>query len=228
TITRDGTKMSKSRGNVVNPDDYVDRHGGDVLRAHLLSSGRWSATADFSEAGITGVERLFTRLWRLAHGAPDVGPGVGPEALARGAAQVARGIENLRFNNAIGALRELAARASRAETPTLVLLLAPFAPYLSEELWESLGGTYSVHAQQWPAMRCRDSEPSTVQLVVQVDGRVRDRLPVARGMSAAEATALAESTPNMVRHLAGRTVVRRVHVPDRLVNFVTARRVSEV
>ena len=134
TITRDGAKMSKSRGNVVNPDEYVDRHGGDVLRAHLLSSGRWSATAEFSEAGITGVERLFTRLWRLAHGAPDAGPAVGPDALARGAARVARGIEALRFNNAIAALSELAACASPADAPPLVLLLAPFAPYLAEEL----------------------------------------------------------------------------------------------
>ena len=227
TITRDGAKMSKSRGNVVNPDEYVDRHGGDVLRAHLLSSGRWSATADFSEAGITGVERLFTRMWRLAHGGLDAGPGVGPEALARGVARVARGIEDLRFNNAMSALRELAAQASPAEAPTLVLLLAPFAPYLAEELWAALGGTYSVHAQQWPAMR-RDSEPSTVQLVVQVDGRVRDRLAVARGMSPAEAIALAESTPNVVRHLTDRRVVRRVHVPDRLVNLVTAGGVPEV
>ena len=227
TITRDGAKMSKSRGNVVNPDEYVDRHGGDVLRAHLLSSGRWSATADFSEAGITGVERMFTRMWRLAHGGPDAGPGVGPEALARGVARVARGIEDLRFNNAMSALRELAAQASPAEAPTLVLLLAPFAPYLAEELWAVLGGTYSVHAQQWPAMR-RDSEPSTVQLVVQVDGRVRDRLAVARGMSPAEAIALAESTPNVARHLTDRRVVRRVHVPDRLVNLVTAGGVPEV
>ena len=123
TVTRDGAKMSKSRGNVVNPDEYVDRHGGDVLRAHLLSSGRWFATADFSDAGITGVERLFTRLWRLVHGAPNGAErGAGPEALARGATRVAEGIEALRFNNAIGALRELAARASPAEAPTLILL----------------------------------------------------------------------------------------------------------
>ncbi|MDP1804639.1 MAG: class I tRNA ligase family protein, partial [Acidimicrobiales bacterium] len=133
TITKDGAKMSKSRGNVVNPDDYVDRHGGDVLRVHLLSSGRWSGTADFRDAGIAGVERLFTRLWRLAHGEAG-GPGAGGPALARAAARVAAAIEAMRFNNAMSALREVANRASTAEAPSVILLLAPLAPYLAEEL----------------------------------------------------------------------------------------------
>ena len=149
TITKDGTKMSKSRGNVVNPDEYVGSHGGDVLRAHLLSSGRWSGTADFREAGITGVERLFVRLWRLAHGEAG-GPGLDDRAMARGAARVGAGIEAMRFHTAMGTLREMADRASPADASALVRLLAPFAPYLAEELWEAVGGDYSVHVQPWP------------------------------------------------------------------------------
>ena len=222
TVTKDGAKMSKSRGNVVNPDDYVDGHGGDVLRAHLLSSGRWSASADFRDAGIAGVERMFARLWQLVH-APAGGPGVGVPALARGAARVAAGIETMRFNTSLGALRELANRASPAEAPTLVLLLAPFAPYLAEHLWAAAGGPYSVHCQPWPdgAQVEPAAPPEGVDLVVQVDGRVRDRLSVPRGLSEVEVRRRAASAPNAARHLHGRVVHRCVYVPDRLVNFVT-------
>jgi leucyl-tRNA synthetase len=227
TITKDGAKMSKSRGNVVNPDTYVDRHGGDALRAHLLSSGRWSATADFRDSGIAGVERLFTRLWRLAHGEVS-GPGVGEGALARGAARVAAGIDAMRFNTAMGALRELATGASTTEAPALVLLLAPFAPYLAEELWAACGGPYSVHRQPWPEGSVAPPPRTTVELVVQVDGRVRDRIPVPTGLGAGEVRRRAEAAPGVARHLAGRHVVGCVHVPDRLVNFVTSGPSGEV
>ena len=223
TITKDGAKMSKSRGNVVNPDDYVDRHGADVLRVHVLSSGRWSGTADFRDAGIAGVERLFTRLWRLAHGEAG-GPGAGQPALDRAAARVAAGIEAMRFNNAMSALREVANRATPAEAPTVIRLLAPLAPYVAEELWAAAGGEYSVHAQRWPASAVDQAPAGTVTLIVQVDGRVRARLPVPAGLTAPAARRRAQDAPEVARHLAGRQIDRVVHVPDRLVNFVTFRR----
>ena len=228
TITKDGAKMSKSRGNVVNPDEYVDGHGGDVLRVHLLSSGRWSATADFRSAGVTGVERLFTRLWQLAHGEAD-GPGLDEPSRARGVARVTAGIEALRLHTATGALRQLADRASPADVPFLARLLAPFAPYLAEELWAAAGGRYSVHAQPWPEASAPGTTGATVDLIVQVDGRVRGRVTVPAGLDAAAARRRAASAPNVSRHLDGRQVERAVHVPDRLVNFVTVpRRTREV
>lgn len=223
TVTRDGAKMGKSKGNVVNPDDFVDRHGGDVLRVHLLSSGRWSATADFGDAGIAGVERLFTRLWRLVAGEID-GAGIGEGALAHAAARIGDAIAALRFHAAIGTLRELSARAAASEATTVVRLLAPFAPYLAEELWARAGGPYSVHVQPWPETVDRRSDAgdsATVELVVQVDGRVRDRLAVPHGLSAAEAVASAKQAPNAARSLADRAVIASFHVPDRLVNLVT-------
>ena len=237
TVTKDGAKMSKSRGNVVNPDDYVDRRGGDVLRVHLLSSGRWSGTADFSDAGIAGVERLFTRLWRLAHrktpprsegrSGPG-GPGAGGPALARAAVRVAAAIEGMRFNNAVAALGEVAKHASAPEARTVILLLAPLAPYLAEELWAAAGGDYSVHSQSWPERDASDRPPDMVSMVVQVDGRVRAKVAVPAGSSAEEARRRAEATPEIGRFLAGRTVARCVYVPDRLLNFVTFRRAEGV
>ena len=222
TITKDGAKMSKSRGNVVNPDHYVDRHGGDVLRVHLLSSGDWSATADFRDAGIAGVERLFSRLWRLVRGETS-GPGAGGPALARAAARVAAGIESMRFNNAMSALREVANRASAAEAPTVILLLAPLAPYLAEELWAAAGGDYSVHTQEGPAAAVDAPPAHTVTLVVQVDGRVRARLRVPAGLDTDAARRRAEGHPEVARYVCGREIDRVVHVPDRLLNFVTFR-----
>ena len=225
TITKEGAKMSKSRGNGVNPDAYVDRHGGDVLRVHLLSSGRWSGTADFREAGISGVERLFTRLWRLASG-DAAGPGVGAEGMARAVRRVTAGIEAMRFNVAVGALSELTGRASRSEAPVLARLLAPFAPYLAEELWSAMGGAYSVHSEPWPAIDAPTAPAGphgTIDLVVQVDGRVRGRLRLPADLPPDEVRRRAEDAPNVARTLAGRRVQRCVHVPDRLLNFVTSR-----
>jgi leucyl-tRNA synthetase len=227
TITKDGAKMSKSRGNVVSPDDYVDRHGGDVLRVHLLSSGRWSGTADFRDAGIAGVERLFTRLWRLVHG-EAAGPGAGGPALARTVVRVTAAIEDMRFNNAVAALGQVAKQASADEAPTVIRLLAPLAPYLAEELWATAGGDYSVHTQPWPAAAPDEAPNDPVVLVVQVDGRLRARLPVAAGLSAAEARRRAETAPEVARHLAGRRVERCVFVPDRLLNLVTFGPVEDI
>jgi leucyl-tRNA synthetase len=227
TITKDGAKMSKSRGNVVNPDDYVDRYGGDVLRVHLLASGRWSGTADFRDAGIAGVERLFTRLWRLAHG-DAAGPGAGEPALAAATARVTAGIEGMRFNNAIAALGEVAKQASTVEASTVIRLLAPFAPYLAEELWAVAGGDYSVHTQPWPRSAAGEDPTGGVVVVVQVDGRVRARLPMPAGVTAGEARRRAEAAPEVARHVAGQAIERCVYVPDRLLNFVTFRGVGRV
>lgn len=212
---------------MVNPESYVRRHGGDIFRTHLLSSGRWAGTADFRDAGIVGVERLFTRLWRLAQGEVRVdgrggGGGAGERALAEASASIGAAIEAMRFNVAVAVLGGLARTAAPAEAPTLALLLAPFAPFLAEELWAATGGAPSVHAQPWPQSEPEPVAAGPVELVVQVDGRVRDRLAVPAGLSAGEARARAEAAPNVVRNLGGRAVLRSVHVPDRLVNLVTA------
>jgi leucyl-tRNA synthetase len=123
----------------------------------------------------------------------------------------------------MSALREVANRASAAEARAVILLLAPLAPYLAEELWAAAGGEYSVHTQRWPAPAAAAPAPP-VTLVVQVDGRVRARVPVPAGLSAAEARRRVEGLAEVTRHLDGREIDRAVHVPDRLLNFVTFRR----
>jgi leucyl-tRNA synthetase len=231
-VTKDGAKMSKSRGNVVNPDDYVSAHGADVTRMYLLFLGPWEEGGDFSDAGIAGIERFLRRTWRLVTVPFEPGAGgVDLRPLDRTVASVSRDLERLHFHTAIASLMERVAWASRARdrmsrrewdrvTRTLVLLLAPLAPHLAEELWSRLGGPYSVHHQPWPSADPASLADEHVTLVVQVDGRVRDRITAAAGLDRDAAAALALGSEKVRRSLGGRPVRRVVHVPDRVVNLL--------
>jgi leucyl-tRNA synthetase len=232
-VVQSGAKMSKSRGNVVSPDGYVARVGADNLRLSLLFCGDWREGGEFSDQGMRGIVRFTRRLWRLLVD-PHV-PGEGGADLApldRAIARVGRDLERFKFNTAIAALMELtrwaadAAPAMSAEewsrtARTTVLLLAPLAPYLAEELWARLGGAYSVHQQPWPSHDPAALADEEVTLVVQVDGRVRARLVVLAGLPESEATVLALESAAVARHLGGRRPRHVVHVADRLVNLVT-------
>jgi leucyl-tRNA synthetase len=141
-VLHEGRDMSKSRGNVVNPDDYIAEHGADVLRTYVLFCSRWEEGGDFRDEGIVGVERFFARLWRRVVEQPD-GTAPADAVIDR----VDGAMERLRPNVAVAALME---HVRTVDARTLVLLLAPIAPYLAEELWARLGGSYSVHTQPWP------------------------------------------------------------------------------
>jgi leucyl-tRNA synthetase len=231
-LRKDGRKMSKRRGNVVDPDAYVGRVGADNLRMYLLFCGPWELGGDFSDAALAGIERFSARVWRLVTEPHQPGPGgVDLRPLDRAVAAVGRDLGRLRFNTALAALMELVrwARRQRAALSaaewervarTLVLLLAPFAPHLAEELWSRGGGPYSVHRQPWP-----DHDPSALQaervnLVVQVNGKRRDVVAAPAGLSRQEALALAMDSERVRRQLAGRAPVRTVYLPDRLLNLV--------
>jgi leucyl-tRNA synthetase len=138
----DGRDMSKSRGNIVDPDKYVDQHGADVLRTYVLFCSRWDEGGDFRDQGIVGVERFFARLWRRVEQNPN-GTGTADRVIDA----VGRAYEGMRFNVAIARMMEA---VRTADARTLTLLLAPVAPYLAEELWCRLGGRSSVHTQHWP------------------------------------------------------------------------------
>jgi len=227
-----GAKMSKSRGNVVNPDDYVERYGADNLRLYLLFCGDWREGGEFSDLGLRGIVRFTHRLWRLLTDPHAPGPGgVCLAPLDRAIARVGADLDRFKFNTAIAGLMELSRWAAEARASmsaeewsrtarTLVLLLAPLAPHLAEELWERLGAPYSVHRQPWPAHDPAALAADEVTMVVQVDGRVRARLRVPAGLSEAEAARLALDAPAVAAQAAGRRPRRVVHVPDRLVNLV--------
>jgi leucyl-tRNA synthetase len=231
-LVKDGAKMSKSRGNVVNPDTYVARVGADILRMYLLFCGDWQEGGDFRDDGLAGIERFTARAWRLITGPHDPGPGgVDMRPVDRAVAAVGRDLERLKFNTAIAALMELANWSSR-EKPRMsveewdrsarsfVLLLAPLAPHLAEELWARMRQPYSVHRQPWPEHDPAALEEAEFTLVIQVNGRVRDRRTVPAGIGREEALALALESEKVRRSMDERSPRDVVFVPGRLINLV--------
>jgi leucyl-tRNA synthetase len=217
---------------VVDPDAYVDRVGADALRTYLLFCGDWELGGDFSDRGLQGIVRFLRRAWSvITMAAPDGAGGADLAPIRRCADTVARDVERLKFNTAISALMETL-RWLRSARPTMspdewseaartfVLCLAPFAPYVAEELWARLGGAYSVHAQRWPEADVPEAAPDVVTVVIQVDGRVRDRIEVRPGAPQDEVVTAALARDAVRRHLQGGVPGRVVFVPDRLVNLV--------
>ena len=233
-ILRNGAKMSKSRGNVVNPDEYVRQFGADVMRAHMLFLGTYSEGGDFRDSAITGIVRFYKRVWEWATQPPATEVVPRDEDLARRALhktirKVGDDLPALSFNTAIAALMETlnTLRASRLSPAvhrelarTYVLLLAPIAPLLSEELWERLGGRFSVHQQRWPAFDPALLVDAMMVVPVQINGKLRSRLEVASTASEAEITREALQSPGVKKFVEGKQVTKTIYLPGRLLNIV--------
>ena len=238
----DGARMSKSRGNVIDPDVQVARYGADVVRAYLMFGYRWAEGGPWSDENIQGVVRWLHRLWSLVlESSAEEGGTADPSAAAAlrrrthaAIRQVSDDMERFEFNTVVSALMELthavaeARQAGLAGTPgfrqsveTLVLLLAPVAPHLGEELWARLGRPYSVHQQPWPAFDPAALATDEITLVIQVNGKVRDRIAVPAGISEDEARRRALASETVQRHLGGKAPRQVVYVEGRLVNIVT-------
>jgi leucyl-tRNA synthetase len=232
-LTKDGAKMSKSRGNVVNPDRYIAKHGADVTRMYLLFIGPWDEGGDFSDAGIAGIERFLRRVWLLLTEPHEPGDGgVDLRPVDRAIAEIGAQLDEMRFNTAIASLMEFVRWARRERDKmsaeqwarvavAVVLLLAPLAPHLAEEMWSRNGGDYSIHEQRWPAFDRRALVVEQVTLVIQVDGKTRDRIQVPAGMGREQALERAKSRDNVRRYLTDGEPSKVIFVPDRLINLVT-------
>ena len=231
TIVFGGRKMSKSRGNVQAPDNYVRRYGADTLRLFMMFMGPWVDGADWDAAGIDGTWRFLNAVWRLCLSKPAPGP-ADPDLereVHRTIRKVTDDLAAFHFNTAVAALMKLEHRLRHAVGPTrdegitrLLLLLAPMAPFIAEELWERRGGAHSIHQQPWPAYDPELAKADEVTLVLQVDGKVRDRLTVAAGLGESEARAAAFASDKVQKAIAGRRVVKTIVVPDRLISIVTS------
>jgi leucyl-tRNA synthetase len=235
----DGQRMSKSRGNVVAPDDYVERYGADTFRSYLMFIGPWDEGGPFGVDGIAGIWRWLNRVWGLVVNDPEFGEASAESVrdLRRLTHQTVRkateDIERFRFNTMLAALMELTNALVRQRdagpvdldawneaVQSLLLMLAPVAPHIAEELWQRSGRAYSVHRQAWPAWDEELVREEQVTLVVQVNGKLRDRIDVPASIDEERAKELALGSTRVKPHLDGREVLRVVYVPGKLVNVV--------
>jgi leucyl-tRNA synthetase len=227
-IVKAGAKMSKSRGNVVIPDEYVAKWGADAFRIYLMFLGPYQEGGDFRDEGIAGARRFLDKVWaavdEAAHREAEEPPKPVLKKLHQTIAKVTEDIEELHYNTAIAAAMEYLntvrehGGAVRAAMDPLIIMIAPLAPHIAEECWATLGHEGSVFDARWPEADRALAIEDTVELVVQVNGRVRGRLHVSRGIAEPEAVTLARE--NVQRLVEGRTVRRTIYVPDRLVNLV--------
>ncbi len=245
-VLRDGDKMSKSRGNVVGIDETAERYGVDAMRLFLMYVTPPEETSNWTDAGISGRVRLLNRIWRACERHFDEKPTAGPmpaaetdaeKALLRAVHVVAKSAidetmtPRFHYNTTIAKLDELvnlmtaaapqpASPALRYGVQMLPILIAPFAPHIAEELWERLGNETSVHLQRYPEPDARALTVEEITLVVQVNGKVRARIPAPAGVGEEEALALALADPNVRAHIDGKELRKRIYVPDKLLNLV--------
>ena len=226
-LGEDGSKMSKSRGNVINPDDIVRDFGADTLRLYEMFIGDFEKEAPWSQTGIKGCRRFVERVVGLCDLAK--GGGVTPKlenAFHKTIKKVTLDIEGMKFNTAIAAMMSLVndiydvGTLTRDELGIFVHLLCPFAPHISEEIWESLGGKGLLSLDKWPEYDEAKTVDSTVSVAVQICGKTKEIIEIAKGASEEEATAAAMASGKIASMLEGKQIVKKIFVRDRILNFV--------
>jgi len=229
-IIKDGAKMSKSRGNVVNPDEFIHQYGADCFRTYLMFLGPYTQGGDFQDKGIMGVRRFYDRIYRLVS-AGNLAPGMPEDAgfralIHKTVRDITTNIRNLEYNTSIAFMMEFLNAISKQRRlyhepfEILVRLMAPFAPHLAEELWEKLGGKDSVFNAGWPSWDDAQIVFDTFELVAQVNGKVRGTMTVPMDITQDEAVTLAASHENVVRFIEDKTIIKTIYVPKKLVNIV--------
>jgi len=241
-VLKDGKAMSKSLGNIVSVDEITSTYGADTARTFTLFVAPPEVDFEWTEKGVEGAFRFLNRVWRIATEVAEATEFSSESEenrkellriIHRTIKRVTRDIERFHFNTAVSAIMELTSAlidytekhgvtaTVREGVEKLLLLLAPIAPHITEELWEKLGNPYSIHMQSWPKWDEELAKEEIITLVVQVDGKVRDRFQVPADITEEEAKEMALSSPKVRRHLEGKEVKQIVFIPGKLVNVVT-------
>jgi leucyl-tRNA synthetase len=241
-LGEDHEKMSKSRGNVIAPDDYVEAFGPDTVRCFLMFLGPWDQGGSWSDTGINGMSRWLNRVWELAQrdarqlddfSADDDTVREMQRLIHKTIRRVGEDLERFKFNTALAGLMEytnglsqhwerkgIASEQWNEAIEKLLVMMAPMAPHISEELWERTGRQYSIHNQPWPEWDEALAADEVITLVVQVNGRVRDKIEAPASITENEARQAALASPRVTPHIEGKQVNKVIYVPGKLVNIV--------
>ena len=230
-ITKDGAKMSKSKGNVVSPDPFIDNYGSDTFRMYLMFMGPYDEGGDWNDTGILGIHRFLNRVWRLCKGETDIKITEDSDkematVLHQTIREVSKDLQDMRFNTAISRIMEYvnalykAKRVSKNLLESLILLLAPFAPHLSEELWESFGHKRSIFDHKWPEWDKNIAKSQRITVAVQIMGKLRGSFEIESDVTDDALVESALELPNIKKHMEGKTLLKSIVIKDKLVNFV--------
>jgi leucyl-tRNA synthetase len=227
-LAEDGRKMSKRWGNVVNPDDIVATVGADTLRIYEMFMGPFNQATAWSTAGMQGPRRFIERIWKLVLSNIDSEEDASElvSKLHQTIKRVTDDTQNFRFNTAIAALMELLnmcesqKSVSRSSLEVFLQLLAPYAPHVSEELWERMGHTGRIVVHPWPVFDAVLATEATVSIAVQINGKVRGEVQIASDASQEDVEAAARVLPNVAKNLEGKEVQKVIYIPNRLISFV--------
>ena len=231
-----GVKMSKSKGNVINPDDVVARYGADVFRLYQMFIGPFDADAPWDTHGIEGVKRFLEKVWRMFEnvgaGSPRPGAETAPlpseieTLLHQTIKKVGEDIDGMHFNTAVSAMMILVnglgeGPLDKATAEALAKILAPFTPHLAEELWHKLGHETTIHREPWPTYDPAKCVAETFELVIQVNGKVRDKMEVPADISEDDAKAKALASEKVKPYLADKKPSKIIYIKGRLVSIST-------
>ena len=242
-LGEDSEKMSKSRGNVISPDELVASYGADTVRAYLMFFARWDLGGPWNSKGIEGTARWIRRVWTLVVETTSVEvfePTASKKELRdlrrkvhRTLRSITNDFEASEFNTIISSVMELLSDMYRAREigasgsdewkeaiEFYLLMMAPVTPHVAEELWEIVGKPYSIHTQRWPEFDQEAAEEDLITLVIQINGKVRDRISVPAGIAKVEAESAVLSRPQVEKHIQGKKIRKIIYVPDKLVNIV--------
>ncbi len=222
----DGEKMSKSKGNVVDPNDVVDEYGADVLRVYILFMGDYSSSAPWNENSVKGCKRFLDRVAALT----DMISGEKSDKLEvsfhKTIKKVTSDIEDMKFNTAIAAMMSLLndiydnGSLTRNSSSIFIQLLCPFAPHICEEMWETIGGKGFLSTHEWPKFDENKTVESKIEIGVQINGKLKTTIVIPNGCTKEEALAIANADSKIAALTEGKNVVKEIYVPNKIVNIV--------
>jgi leucyl-tRNA synthetase len=225
-ITKDGAKMSKSKGNTVSPDDFIENYGSDTFRCYLMFMGPYDEGGDWNDKGITGIFRFLNKVIYVCEKEEGDSSVDAQKIIHKTIKSVTEDLEKIKFNTALSKMMECmneltsSNTLSRSEKSIIIKLLAPFAPHLTEELWETLGGSESVFNESWPEHDESMIVDNSMTIAIQVNGKLRGSIEVSIDATKDYILTQSKKLENIQKFTCGMSIVKEIYVPSKLVNFV--------